>query len=245
MQQSDVVCEQDQGSPILSGKPLASRPAPAQNPKLTGLQRDLRDRLAEQATLKAELSRLEKSLMNRGENESSPKTKEQPKFEGFSGKLKENSRAEKTPTGSKEDADFHSILIERDHLKKDLSLLSNQILEKSEELRGIEAQYKVLLRENEELGNEVEKLRGRESSFDEKINECKEKLAEYRRVKMQLEEGDLLKQERLFQAQQRMEQNSARLIETELASIKKEIEKNDELAIHYLKKYIARLQKAT
>jgi hypothetical protein len=68
-------------------------------------------------------------------------------------------------------------------------------------------------------------------------------LNEYQKLKFKLEENEFVKSEQLFYAQLKLEQNSKKQVENELSFIKKEIERNDELAIHYLKKYVEKLQK--
>ena len=135
-----------------------------------------------------------------------------------------------------------SPLLERDQLKKDLSLLSNELIEKNEELRAVEAHYRTLLKENEELGQELERYRLKEPLFDREIAEYKQKLADYRRVKLLLEEGEITKSERVFAMQQKLDLTAANVARVELESIKKEIETNDEFAIDYLSKYLKRLQ---
>jgi len=58
-----------------------------------------------------------------------------------------------------------------------------------------------------------------------------------------LEENEFVKSEQLFYAQLKLEQNSKKQVENELTFIKREIENNDQLAIHYLKKYVEKLQR--
>lgn len=63
-------------------------------------------------------------------------------------------------------------------------------------------------------------------------------------MKMQQEENELLKNEKIFYTQMKLEENSEKQIQNELEYIKKEIQSNDQLAIFYLQQYLSSLKEA-
>ena len=70
----------------------------------------------------------------------------------------------------------------------------------------------------------------------------KRKLKEYQELKLKVDEFELNKEEELQYTKMKLEENSKIQMNREFLFIKKEIESNDDLAIHYLKLYMRKLK---
>ncbi len=127
-----------------------------------------------------------------------------------------------------------STILEKDQIKKSLNSMSKNLIEKEDKIRNLSTFYETLEEENKTLAKQLERLKKKEPLYDKKINEYKNKLHHYKKLKLMMEENELEKNEKIFKTQMELEENSKKQIERELEYIKKEIKNNDELAIFYL-----------